>query len=102
MTLTIEFLDEAREEAREATLWYARRSAHAAVGFSEALDLAVWHIEQTPDAWPPHIFNTRRLLLRRYPYHVIYRIGSDRIVVIAVAHTSRRPGYWRDRLADLD
>lgn len=102
MTPTLDFLDEALEEAEEAARWYARRSPIAAAGFSEAFALAIWQIEQTPNAWPQHEWNTRRLLLRRYPYHVIYRAGSDRIVIVAVAHTSRRPGYWRDRLPDSD
>ena len=39
----------------------------------------------------------RRLVLPRFPYSVIYTISADEIRVLAVAHHSRKPGYWRDR-----
>ena len=100
MTQTLDILDEALEESEEAARWYARRSASAAVGFSESLALAIWQIQQSPDSWQPHDHGTRRILLRRYPYWVIYRVEDARIVIIAVAHTSRRPDYWHDRVDD--
>jgi hypothetical protein len=33
-----------------------------------------------------------------FPFHLVYRLSGSVLRVIAVAHTSRRPGYWRDRL----
>jgi hypothetical protein len=39
--------------------------------------------------------------VKRHPYLVVYAILPDQIVVLAVAHTSRKPGYWRERLAEL-
>lgn len=67
MTRTLEFLDEALDEAEAAARWYAERSATAAAGFAEELDAAVEHIERAPTAWPIHEHNTRRFLLRRFP-----------------------------------
>lgn len=37
----------------------------------------------------------RRLVLKRFPFNIIYRILSDEIRVIAVAHQNRKPGYWK-------
>lgn len=98
MPHTLEFLDEALEEAEEAARWYAERSATAAVGFAEELDAAIERIERAPTAWPIHEHSTRRFLLRRFPYSVVYRIDATRVVIIAVAHAHRRPGFWRNRL----
>jgi toxin ParE1/3/4 len=42
-------------------------------------------------------YNARRVLLRHFPYFVVYRERSEDIHVIAIAHTSRKPGYWRHR-----
>jgi len=39
----------------------------------------------------------RRVLLRRFPYNVIYQLTSEELRVIAVAHNRRRPGYWAGR-----
>ncbi|MCP9882349.1 type II toxin-antitoxin system RelE/ParE family toxin [Cyanobium sp. Alchichica 3B3-8F6] len=42
--------------------------------------------------------NTRRLLVRDFPFAVVYRCHKDEIVIFAFAHLSRRPGYWRSRI----
>jgi toxin ParE1/3/4 len=39
----------------------------------------------------------RRLLLDRFPYAIVYEMIDNRPVVLAVAHSARRPGYWRKR-----
>jgi hypothetical protein len=39
--------------------------------------------------------------VKRHPYLAIYAILPDQLVIIAIAHTSKQPGYWRDRVADL-
>ncbi|HEV8132341.1 MAG TPA: type II toxin-antitoxin system RelE/ParE family toxin [Acidobacteriota bacterium] len=100
MTRTLEFLDEALQEAEDAARWYAERSTVAAIGFAEELDVAAAQIENSPTTWPIHEHNTRRFLLRRFPYSVVYRVDATRVVIVAVAHAHRRPGYWRDRLED--
>lgn len=42
-------------------------------------------------------YGTRRVPLRRFPYFVVYREQGEEIQVVAVAHASRKPGYWRHR-----
>lgn len=42
--------------------------------------------------------NTRRNLLRRFPFSVAYRVELQRMLIVAVAHARRRPGYWKPRL----
>jgi plasmid stabilization system protein ParE len=93
----LEYLREAVEEAEAAARWYAERSATAAVEFSAELDAAESAIAQFPEAWPPFNHDTRRYLLRRFPFNVIYRVEPDRIVILAIAHARRRPGYWMSR-----
>ena len=98
MTRPPEFLDQALEEAEDAARWYAERSLTAAALFSEEIDAAVRAIEQAPVAWPGCDHGTRRFLLRRFPYNVVYRVEPGHVVIIAIAHAHRRPGYWTDRL----
>ena len=97
MALDLEYLEEAVVEAAAAAEWYATRSATAAAGFEAELAEAESAIHRLPNAWPPHDHGTRRYLLRRYPFGVVYRIEPARILIIAVAHGHRRPGYWRGR-----
>jgi toxin ParE1/3/4 len=44
-----------------------------------------------------NLHGTRKYLLRRFPYAVIYRVTDEAIEVVAVAHGRRRPGYWKTR-----
>ncbi len=98
MPRELEYLEEALEEAEAAARWYAERSSAAAMGFSDELNAAESAISQLPDTWPSFEHGTRRYLLRRYPFSIIYRVESDRLLIVAVAHGHRRPGYWKMRL----
>ncbi|MBM4047837.1 MAG: type II toxin-antitoxin system RelE/ParE family toxin [Planctomycetes bacterium] len=93
----VESHPEAVEEARAAREWYAERSPQAAEAFVAELDRAIEKIAEAPGRWPTHLHGTRRVLLRRFPFLVVYRERKDVVQVIAVAHGRRRPGYWRGR-----
>jgi len=97
VALDLEYLEEAVVEAAAATEWYATRSTTAAAGFETELAEAESAIRMLPNAWPPYDHGTRRCLLRRFPFGVVYRIERTRILIVAVAHGHRRPGYWLDR-----
>ena len=34
----------------------------------------------------------------KFPYRVVYFVADELVIVLAVAHEKRRPGYWRDRV----
>jgi plasmid stabilization system protein ParE len=94
----LEYLDDALAEAEAAARWYAERSPTAAFAFSEEIDAAESAIMRLPEAWPPFDFGTRRYLLRRFPFSVVYRVEPQRVLIVAVAHAHRRPGYWQLRM----
>jgi plasmid stabilization system protein ParE len=97
----LEFHPDAEAEAESAVDWYAERSKPAAEGFLDALEVAVQQIGDAPDRWARYLHGTRRYLMKRYPFIVIYREKSASIVeIVAIAHGHRRPGYWRDRVED--
>ncbi|MEM7152687.1 MAG: type II toxin-antitoxin system RelE/ParE family toxin [Myxococcota bacterium] len=88
---------EARDELRRATSWYAERSPTAAALFVEAYKLARSRISELPTAWPELEPGIRRVSFRRFPYGLLYTIEPDHILVLAVMHQKRQPGYWRGR-----
>ena len=88
----------ALDELKSATLWYLDRSAPAAHEFIEEVDRAIDLIVESPSRWPIGEHATRRFVLRRFPFAIIYREKQSAIQVLAVAHGHRRPGYWRERL----
>ena len=98
MSAEIEFHPEATHEAVEAHQRYAKRSGKAAERFFVELQRAVDSISEFPDRYPRHTHGTRVFLMRRFPYLVIYMEQVEQVIVVAVAHGRRRPGYWKRRL----
>lgn len=93
------FHPEARVEVRSAASWYRERSSEAARGFTVEITDGIRSIRQHPAAWPVwHRADVRRRVLRRYPYSIFYIVEGAEVVIVAVAHHKRRPGYWLPRL----
>lgn len=88
---------EAIAEARAAREWYQARNAEVAEAFMAELDSAIEVIGEVPRQWPPYLARTRRYLLRRFPFFVVFREASNRVEILAIVHARRRPGYWLGR-----
>ena len=89
---------EAEAEYEGALGWYLERSIRAADRFELAFDEALRSIAENPKRFPVLDAIHRYSILRRYPYSVIFRFDDDVVRVVAVAHSKRLPGYWRDRV----
>jgi len=97
MSYLVEIHPDAIQEAAAAVEWYASRSQRAAEAFTAEVDRAVEIISESPERWPAYLHATRRYLLRRFPFAVVYRVRPSVVQVLAIAHGKRRPGYWRER-----
>ena len=89
---------EAREEADGSLAWYVENRPALARGFQRSLQKAIEQALRFPASGSLYLHGTRRVVLSRYPFLLVYRVRSEVLQIIAVAHTSRRPSYWRDRL----
>ncbi len=95
---TIAYLPLAAREFRVVYRWYARRSAAAAARFRLAVDQVERRIAAAPDQGALIHHRFRWMRVRRYPYVLYYEILDPiQVIVYAVGHTSRRPGYWLGR-----
>ncbi len=93
------FHEEAGAEYDAAFEWYPERSPDAALKFDAEVEQALARINESPRRWAAGSHSTRRFLLRQFPFILVYRGRMDgSIQIVAVAHTSRRPGYWAERL----
>ncbi len=97
MIRRISFHSAAIEDAHQARLWYAGHNPELADEFVEEIERALSFIAEAPESWPSFEAGTRKFLLRRFPYSLVYRASGDEILVVAVAHAKRRPRYWRGR-----
>jgi toxin ParE1/3/4 len=96
----VRILAGALAEIESARTWYEADSSRSAANFMAEIDEAIEQVARFPDRWRRDLEGTRRYLLGRFPFAVIYRQMPDEIQVVAVAHGSRRPEYWRNRLRD--
>jgi len=67
------------------------------IEFAQEVYATIARIIQHPEVWSSLSKNSRRCLLNRFPFGVIYQVKSDHVRIIAVADLRRRPGYWLDR-----
>ena len=86
------------QQSSEAAVFYESASARLGLDFLDDIDHVIALLRNHPGLGQRVEKDLRRALLRRFPFSLIYAIESDAIVIVAVAHQSRRPGYWRDRL----
>lgn len=92
-----DFLDEARQEYEDAVEWYRDKGPRTAAAFVAEMRTALARIRDMPFTWSADVAGAQRILLHRYPYKVVYRVLEGRVVIIAIAHQKRAPGYWRYR-----
>jgi plasmid stabilization system protein ParE len=98
----IVFHREASAELEEAEDWYEAQRPGLGDDLSAEVERALGLIEESPTVWPrwpgaPPLPVVRRFLLARFPFALAYLAEPSRVVVLAVAHTKRRPGYWFHR-----
>lgn len=98
MATPVDFHRLAEDEVRAARRYYARASAAMAARFVAALGDATARVAANPAGWPADAHGTRACRLRKFPYRLVYVEEPARVLVLAVPHDRRRPGYWRRRL----
>jgi hypothetical protein len=92
------FHPDAKEEFDGAVEFYEQSQPGLGLEFTEEIYATLARIIKYPDAWSTLSKNSRRCLVSRFPYGLIYQIKSHTLRIIAVAHLHRRPGYWKERL----
>ncbi len=99
MSLRIRVHSDAATELVEAVRWYDSKRRGLGGEFVDEVAEAIDRVAQNPKAGGPLSADdkTRRVLVSRFPYQLVYRLRPGEVVVVAVAHMKRRPGYWRDR-----
>jgi plasmid stabilization system protein ParE len=96
-TLPVDYLPGARRDFDESFDWYVERSAQAAIQFANAVGAALLAIAKDPTRFVAVDRVHRGCPVKKFPFRVVYRVVEDRVLVVAIAHAKRRPGYWKRR-----
>ena len=94
----VHFTSPANDDVTEAAEHYLNTDPDAADRFFDELDRVSDLIARNPGVGRPGARDTHAFPLHRFPYDVVYRIGADEIVVVAVAHHRRERSFWLSRL----
>jgi len=87
-------------EVDDAAAYYHGDDPGAPSRFLNALGRITSEIQSAPQRWPYERGTlAQRRQIKGFPYTIFYLNEPEKIVILAVAHTSRRPGYWKSRIA---
>ena len=87
-------------ELREAVKYYEDKRLGLGLDFALEVEASVESVRRFPERSRPRNDGTRRYLIQRFLYIVVYLFLNDHVWIIALAHCKRRPGYWSARLGN--
>jgi plasmid stabilization system protein ParE len=82
----------------EASLFYEAATTELGKDFLDDVQRVIDSLREHPYLGLGVDPKLRRMPLRRFPFNLIYSVESTEILIVAVAHHGRRPGYWKDRV----
>ncbi len=98
--MKIRVLSCAEREFAEVVEHYNGERPGLGYEFAEEVRRAFGRIRAFPEAWPSFSKRTRRCMVSRFPYGILYQIRSDCILVVAIMHLKRDPRAWRGRAGE--
>ncbi len=97
--MEIRLLTPAEKELEDAFDFYEKQIRGLGSEFIDDILAAFKRIRTNPTAWTPFSKRTHRCLTNRFPYGIIYQIIDENLIlIVAIAHLHRKPGYWKDRI----
>ena len=97
--ISFELADAAETEFYNAVDYYKQFGPALSSDFIQDFDQAVQRLIDFPQAGSPYLHGTKRIILKRFPYSIVYKIYEDKVIVVhAVMHMKRKPDYWKERL----
>jgi plasmid stabilization system protein ParE len=96
--MIVEFLDEAELELVAAAQWYESKQPGLGKRFRDDVAHVTACIAEDPFLWREREGGYRRVDCPVFPYYIPYFIRAEKIIIAAVAHSRREPGYWKARI----
>ena len=94
---SVEFHPQAEAEFISAARYYENQAENLGLDFISSVQETYRRVAEYPESGRPFGRRLRRILVPKFPYGLLYRVEPQQILIVAVAHLHRRPGYWRSR-----
>ena len=92
--MQIEVLELAKLEIDDAQEYYNLQTNKLGDSFKDDVKACIDRIVLFPELYPRVVQDVRKSLLHRFPYSLFYIVESSTIIILSVAHQSRKPYYW--------
>jgi plasmid stabilization system protein ParE len=92
---------EVENDLKEAFLWYENKRTGLGYDFLLQVNASLGFLERNPELHRLGYKNTRKHLIKRFPYKIIYLVEKDKIIVLAVIHGKRNPNLANKRIDDI-
>jgi len=99
--MKVSFHPEAEKEFYEAVEYYEKCRKELGLEFAKEVYSTIERIVGFPQSWSEVSKNMRRCLVNRFPYGIIYTVRDKEIIILAVMHLNRKPGYWKERVKEI-
>ncbi|MGV3754596.1 MAG: type II toxin-antitoxin system RelE/ParE family toxin [Verrucomicrobiota bacterium] len=96
--MRFDFHPEALVEYQQAAQFYASRQDNLDLRFINSVEQAIRRLLNHPEQHRVIEADVRRCLTKVFPYAILFTVEQDYILIVAVMHCHREPGYWRERL----
>jgi plasmid stabilization system protein ParE len=90
---------EAEQEMLDAAKYYETEKTGLGADFLDEVQIASDAVGRNPRRYGFYGRPIRSIKLERFPYRLLYAIETDRVLIVAVMHLHRQPGYWKHRLS---
>jgi plasmid stabilization system protein ParE len=97
MSHKVRFTNEAIDDLEESAVWYNDRKENLGIEFIEEVEDKVNFIIQNPESFPFKYSDRRSVSLKRFPFHIVFIVENNEVIVLAVAHHKRNPFFWQQR-----
>lgn len=94
----LRFLPETEIDAEEAAFYYEKQESGLGVRFKKEIAKVVESIALNPLIRRERNGGYRRANLANFPYYIAYRVLKSDIIIIVIAHSSRYPEFWKNRI----
>jgi len=92
--MNIKISEFAQRELEDAIFFYELQQQGLGLNFKNNVRSSIKRIVKHLNAWPVERGEVRKCYLHKFPYKILYSIQGENIVVLAIAHQHRKPGYW--------
>ena len=96
--MKVRLLPEAETELLEAAEWYSQQAVGLDYEFIRCIDEAAARISRTPLMFPIVYRGRRRIIVKRFPYSIMFDVMADELIIYAIFHFSRSPKRWKRRV----